>query len=309
MDEREAVWREADPMSRSAGGSRVLVLLSVLLAAFLTPAYAQFTYTSLEFPGADSTRIFGINDKHEIVGSYQSPPQNHAVLVAKGHFIPLAPTSLLGTNASTARAINNRGDVVGTYTDSQGTMHGFLLRKGIVTTIDYPSATSTAALGINDSGTIVGSFFDISGIQRGFVLRADVFTEIDMPGAVDTTPFSINSRGDIAGSWDNGNINTFGHGFVLTKAGQFISVDAPDAAPESTLVLGINDWGAIVGLYVDKQTQAGHGFLAIGSHFTTLDFPGAFLTVSWGINNADEVVGTYNKPGLHAGYLAVPKPD
>ena len=85
------------------------------------------------------------------------------------------------------------------------------------------------------------------GYSGAFALRANAFTEIDVPGAVDTQPFSINSVGDIAGSWDKGNINTYGNGFVLTKTGQFISIDGPDAAPESALVLGINDWDAIVG--------------------------------------------------------------
>ena len=283
---------------------RKILQLLALLGAFLTPAYAQFTFTSLQFPGGDLTRTFGISNRKEIVGSYRVVPPRHALLIAKGQFLPLAQSSVLGTNFSEARGNNDRGQVVGMYLDDQGNQHGFLLSRGVLTAIDFPGAAATEASGINDSGTIVGWFFDAAGAVHGFVLRAGVFTEIHFPGAADTQPIGINSRGDISGSWDT-NINTQGHGFIVTKAGQFINIDAPAAAPDSTSVTGINDLGQIVGSYTDAS-GVGHGFLATGGDFKTVDFPAADFTICWGINNAGQIVGNYNAGTLRAGFSATP---
>jgi len=60
-------------------------------------------------------------------------------------------------------------------TDSANKTHGFLLRKGDFTTIDFPGAdvVSTQARGINPQGDIVGFYVskDASGVSHthGFV--------------------------------------------------------------------------------------------------------------------------------------------
>jgi hypothetical protein len=54
---------------------------------------------------------------------------------------------------------NNRGQVVGTYQDAGGTVHGLLLGRGTFTSFDAPDAASqTGALDINDRRQIVGIF-------------------------------------------------------------------------------------------------------------------------------------------------------
>lgn len=282
---------------------RKLQLLA-FLAAFLTPAYAQLTFTSLLFPGADLTRTFGINNHGQIVGSYRITPPQHALLINKGQFMPLDPSSALGADFSQAGGINDRRDVVGTYVDAQGNQHGFLLSHDVLTNVDFPGGTFPNANGINDSGAIVGDFFDSAGALHGFVWRAGVFTQIDVPGAVDTLPTGINARGDIVGIWDT-NINTAGHGFVLTKSGQFVTLDEPNAAPEGTNADGINDKGEIVGAYIDPAGVV-HGFLEADSNFTTVDFPGADATTCQGINNAGQIVGNYIAGTVLAGFRATP---
>jgi probable HAF family extracellular repeat protein len=181
--------------------------------------------------------------------------------------------------------------VVGIYLDDQGTQHGFLLSNDLLTNIDFPGAIATDAFGINSSGVIVGDFFDTTGTLHGFVLQDGVFAQIDVPGAVDTQAVKINAAGDIVGSWDT-DINTRGHGFLLTREGRYILIDNPNAAPESTSATGMNDRGQIVGVYEDG-TGTTHGFLLIGGTFTDVDFPGADFTNCRGINNAGVIVGRY----------------
>src|SRR5205807_2150036 len=62
--------------------------------------------------------------------------------------------------------INARGDMVGVYCDAAPCVvgptgvHGFVLRDGALTTIDYPGARGTATFGINPRGDVVGAYFD-----------------------------------------------------------------------------------------------------------------------------------------------------
>ena len=137
---------------------RFLLGAAVLFVSF-TSASAQFTFTSIDYPGGTQTKIRGINDHGEIVGGYRVMPPGHALLISGGQFLPLDPNSVLGTDASAAWKINDRGDVVGLYAGSDGLSHGFLLRKGVLTTLDFPGASDTYATGImspassSDTGT------------------------------------------------------------------------------------------------------------------------------------------------------------
>src|SRR5438046_10641278 len=62
-----------------------------------------------------------------------------------------------GATATTAWGINAGGDVVGDYVDPAGVRHGFLVRNGEFTTIDFPNAL-TSARGIGPGGNIVGIY-------------------------------------------------------------------------------------------------------------------------------------------------------
>src|SRR6266851_2426158 len=168
-----------------------LLLLTFIVLAGIPSAHAQFTFTSIDFPGGTLTTARGINNHGEIVGAYRVVPPRHALLIKAGQFIPLAPTTVLGTNYSEAFKSNDRGSVVGQFIGDDGFTHGFLLSQGVVTTLDFPGASDTYAYGINESGVVVGywDLLDANGnllASHGFTRKADAFTEVDFPGAVDT---------------------------------------------------------------------------------------------------------------------------
>jgi probable HAF family extracellular repeat protein len=96
-----------------------------------------------------------------------------------------------------------------------------------------------------------------------------------------------------------------GHGFVFA-AGQMVSFDVPDAAPDGTAANGINARGQIVGGFVDVDGNS-HGFLATGSSYTTLDCPGGIgTTTAWSINSAGQIAGTCEVAGQRVGFVANP---
>src|SRR5947209_6804671 len=63
-----------------------------------------------------------------------------------------------GAIATEAMSINDLGDVVGFYTNPDGTMHGFLFSQGAYSSVDFPGATLTGAMGINNKGQMVGFY-------------------------------------------------------------------------------------------------------------------------------------------------------
>ena len=109
-----------------------------------------------------------------------------------------------GALSTQAFGINPRGDIVGFYSATGFTAHGFLFHGGTFTAIDVPGAScppffpcaSTVALGINPNGDIVGSYF-AGFTNHGFLLHRGAFTTIDVPGALSTQAFGINPQGDM----------------------------------------------------------------------------------------------------------------
>ena len=93
---------------------------------------------------------------------------------------------------TSARGINARGDVVGFYT-AGGRQHGFLLRHGEYTSLDFPvpGVRATIANGINPRGEIVGQYSLPVTVkdQNGNDLPED--SPIYCPPDLPTTPPSL----------------------------------------------------------------------------------------------------------------------
>ena len=93
---------------------------------------------------------------------------------------------------------NPEGTSVGTYVDTAGVTHGFLLtREGIFTSFNVPGSTSTTPNLIDPQGTIVGSYLDASNVSHGFILHGGTFTTVDFPGAAGTVLTGIGPSGEM----------------------------------------------------------------------------------------------------------------
>ena len=142
------------------------------------------TYTSFNYPGAQYTQAYGINDAGTIVGYYGS----YGFSLTNGTYTTLNyPTSFW----TVASGINNTGTIVGYYDDVSG-IHGFFLKGGVYTALNYPGARGeTEAYGINDAGTIVGRYQDASGLVHGFSLSGTTYTTIDYSAPPAPIPASL----------------------------------------------------------------------------------------------------------------------
>ena len=113
--------------------------------------------------------------------------------------------------------VNNRGEIIGSYNDSNFLTHAFLDDNGAFTTIDLPGATATTPAAINNSGEIVGNYVNSTG-THGFVYDHGSFTTVDAPGATSTTLAAINGGGDIAGAFSDS--NRVEHAFLASATGR-----------------------------------------------------------------------------------------
>jgi probable HAF family extracellular repeat protein len=282
------------------------------------PATPLYQYTTLDYPGAVSTVATGINDLTQVVGYYvDGSGDNHAFILSNRRFKPIA-LSIAGVTVVQSQAweINDSGWIVGNYIDSNGDRHGFVLKHGTVTTIDVAGSDpvrSFGAFGINKAGTIVGQFCSTYclavGTEEGYLLSGSTFTTLSYPGSdgASGAAYSINDHNQVVGYWED----TSGgeHGYKLSK-GTYTSIDAPSAC--CTFSIGNNDRNQIVGWYVDSTGTTAHGYLLVGSKFTTLDVPGVESAGGnreqfYNVNLAGDIVGYYvDTSGKMHGFAGLP---
>lgn len=111
------------------------------------------TFTTLNFPGAQATSPFAINDAGTVTGFYViNNTGPHAFLYEGGKFKNI---DFPGSGYTVATSINNFGVVAGLFSSSTG-VHGFIYSKGKFTQVDKPNAVSTQVTGINDRNELVG---------------------------------------------------------------------------------------------------------------------------------------------------------
>ena len=114
------------------------------------------------------------------------------------------------------------------------------------------------------------------------------------PTASGTFPTALNLGGTVAGDYIDP--STGFHGFIRTPAGAIVSFNPPTDSPASgtTIVFGLNNPGAVVGIYNQATTFVQTGFLRDGSgNFSDIAPNGATLTEANSINDAGTIAGSW----------------
>ncbi|MDP9064787.1 MAG: hypothetical protein M3O06_02845, partial [Pseudomonadota bacterium] len=194
------------------------------------------------------------------------------LLAESYEFKTINPYSSVETSA---RGINNDGDVVGDFADSTqsaaGTELGFKYDDGKYKKISFPGARDTDANGINHEGVIVGTYDTNSG-DHGYVLDEGNYIALPDPPNQNGFPDfnAINDEGEIVGVLSPGT-NVSGNRGFLFSYGNYTVLDCGNFQTEAN---GINDQGDIVGECADANFTE-HAFLLHDGVYTILDFPGS----------------------------------
>src|SRR5215468_3901329 len=162
-------------------------------------------------------------------------------------------------NSTLPQKINERGDVVGEFIDSNGVTRGFVRFSdgSFSDPIVDPNDTVgfTEGRGINNSRTVCGDYLISDGTLHGFFLSGGPFTEYDVPGSVSTSVLGINEPGDFTGSFSYD--DRIFQGYV-NVGGTITSFSVPGAL--LTLAYEINNSKQLlVGYYIDSAGTL-HGY-------------------------------------------------
>jgi uncharacterized membrane protein len=194
-----------------------------------------------------------------------------------------------GATDTNAGGINNKGVVVGQYTDKNLVLHGFILNGKKLTKLDDPNGTSgttgASNLALDGAIAVVGTYTSSkSGNPTGYLYKGGKFTDIPGPtGALASIANAINDAGNIVGAYvDSSGVQ---HGFVL-KGTKYTTLDPPGAtAPQGT---GINKKGAIVLAWTDSGGLL-ESSLYNGKTYKTINVPGAAQSFVTDINNLGDI--------------------
>jgi probable HAF family extracellular repeat protein len=211
------------------------------------------------------TQGVSINSAGTVAGwcyTSDNPYQSLGFVWSKGKFTDLKPTPNAVLVA--ARGINDKGEVVGRYTDSSGLTHGFLWDGKKYTTLDVPNSLYTEADAINNQGLIV--LTTLNSAFDAYLYDGKTYKKIDDPnaGTYGTYGYGLNNKGDVVGLyWD---ANTRAHGWLL-HGSKYYNLDYPGSAGGATT--SISDSKVIVGYYTpsgcpagDIRNCVGHGYKA-----------------------------------------------
>jgi type II secretory pathway pseudopilin PulG len=210
-------------------------------------------------------------------------------------------------NRTLPQKINERGDIVGVFIDSNGVTRAFVrFSDGTFSApIVDPNDTVgfTEGRGINNSRTVDGDYVGSDNELHSFFLSNGTFTQYDVPGALETNLLSINDAGDFTGGFDPDGSGIF-QAFV-SVGGTLTSFSVPGAA--STFAYETNNSNQLVVGYYILGVLHGYYRDANGALHFPIDPSGSVATVLFGLNDRNWVVGRYaDASGVTHGLFFVP---
>jgi len=210
------------------------------------------SFTTVNFPGAASTMVTGINATGDLSGIWvDGSGVNHGFTDIGGTFTTVDnPASKVFNQAL---GINNSDETVGYYAPTISGSPGdvsYSQKGGAFTAITgLPTNFNNQAVGINSDPTpwIVGFYQPDPALATsyGYLDAGGTITTIDPFGSTFTQALGVNNSGEIVGFYVD---NTTGvqYGYV-DNGGVYTSFNLYDSA--STTINGVNNLGDIVGFY------------------------------------------------------------
>ena len=212
------------------------------------------TFTPENFPGSVQTQVVAINTAGSTAGFYvDGAGVNHGFTNIGGTFKTIDQP---GTNFNQLLGLNDSGFAAGFYNDAANNSHAYTV-SGLLVFSAVPliplAATMSQATGINNARQISGDY-QIGATTFGFVYDpgTNSFTTLAFAGATLTQALGLNNMGEVVGTYTT--VGGMMHGFTWTKAGGFLTVDAPGGIGTTT-INGVNDSGQIVGFFLDAKNN------------------------------------------------------
>jgi probable HAF family extracellular repeat protein len=208
-----------------------------------------------------------------------------------------------GATYTEAFAINDSGEVVGTYGTAEQYQNGFTYSKGAYSTLNCVLENGTLLADINNKGEIVGSEAgNDNGDTLGFIWEGDGSCDPVTPNSLGTgNVWGVNDSGEVVGWYTNtsGNYESF-----LFADNNYTIINCPNAV--STRAYGIANNGDIVGDFIATAGGPFQGMIYKSGKCTTVNYPGAVWTSVKGMNSKGEISGWYtDSSGAFHGFVRI----
>ena len=277
----------------------------------------EYVFETIEVPGIDFLELTSTNDLGHYAGNTRSPDGEKIVgfTLVDGVF---STYDVPGSLKTVFYGLNNAGQAVGFYRDSDEVDHGVIVQDAELTQFDFPGAAQTEIYGISETGILAGNIIDASGVIHGFM--GD--TQIDVPGAIATYADHVNSGGNLVGSYTDA--DGIHHGYMRRPDGSFVNVDAHDthhseddfidvdahdtlSELEFLFVNAISDTGLILFRAKAVDDIQRSYILMPNAEPLELRVPGSVITIARDINVQGRIAGYYDTPdGRRHGFVAEP---
>src|SRR6266536_1673254 len=210
---------------------------------------------------------------------------------ARAPVVSVRELGALGGGVRQAKAVNRRGQVVGTSRDGLGRTRAFLWQEDLrIVDLKPLTGVNTSANDINEHGEITGGGDTGFGDFHAYLLSEGTSFDLGTLGGNESEALALNRRGQVAGHSRATAAGTLvKHAFFIPDPGTMLDLGTLGGA--TSIAHDVNDHGAVVGLS-ETRTGAPHAFLwTAPGGMCDLGALGAAPSVALGINNRTEVVG------------------
>ncbi len=201
--------------------------------------------------------------------------------------------------------INDNGVIAGYFgSGAQGHPNmGYVLGGSGYRSENFPGSVQTQVTGLNDTGVTVGFWSgmntkSMTNDNFGFYATdGGGFHSVSFPTKYNSSPpvnqlLGVNDRDVAVGFYVDTRGNS--HGYEYSINGKTFTRVLDPADPGTSLTAAaINDRGDVAGFFVTGGGKTDAFLKTAGGRFTSLAYPGASATDAFGVNDSDEVVGSY----------------
>jgi len=204
-----------------------------------------------EIPGSTYPRPTALNNRGDILieTSLRTDKRIHSYRWSQGRIVDVS--ALVGQSRGSdrsliayARAINDKGDIVGGFLTAEGKEagHAFHWHDGTLTDLRTLGGKSSEAWDVNNAGQVVGRAENAKGETRAFLWEAGRgMRDLNAPGR-DPWAFRISGKGQVIG-YTEGNTRSF----QWERGKATILNPTPLEGFKAFVALNINERGDIIG--------------------------------------------------------------
>lgn len=231
---------------------------------------------------------YGINNCSQVVGEAGAltvPLETHAFILSDGIFADLGT---FGGVDSSARGINDMGQVIGGADTSDRKTHAFLYCiGGTMTDLGTLGGDESCAYAVNNKGEVVGEADNAARNFRAFAYSNGTMIDLGTLGGDNSSAYAVNDKSQIAGEADTP--DRLSHAF-LYSAGTM--TDLGTLGGRWSTAWGINDYSQVVGNSgIDDGGYAHHAFVYSGGQMMDIGTLGGYTAWALDINNRGQIVG------------------